>query len=99
VLLAYASDLFVLCTIERPWLREEAEAITTALASLVELSREAVSLQLFLETIRTPELLDLPPTIALQTPTPTAHGAFAARRGVALDQGFERARGLYRRRR
>ena len=67
VLLAYASDLFVLYTIERPWVRQEAEAITTALASLVELSREAVSLQLFLETIRTPELLDLPPTVALQT--------------------------------
>jgi signal transduction histidine kinase len=67
VLLAYASDLFVLCTIERPWLREEAQAITTKLASLVELSREAVSLQLFLEAIRTPELLDLPPTVALET--------------------------------
>jgi signal transduction histidine kinase len=67
VAIAYASDLFLLCTIERPWLREEAQGIIKSLASLLDLSRASLSLQLFLQAVRTPELLDLPPTVALET--------------------------------
>lgn len=67
VAIAYASDLFVLCTVERPWPRDEAEAIIASLASLLDLSRASLALQLFLQGMRTPELLDLPPTVALET--------------------------------
>lgn len=67
VALAYASDLFVLCTIERPWLDGEARVVGARLASLLGLSTDSVLLQLFLGAVRAPELLDLPPRVALDT--------------------------------
>jgi signal transduction histidine kinase len=67
VAVAYASDLFVLCTTERPWQDEEAHSLLSQLAQLLELPMESLSLQLFLEAVRAPQLQDLPPTVALQT--------------------------------
>jgi signal transduction histidine kinase len=65
--IAFASDLFVLCAIERRWRRNEAERIVSKLASLLELPKESTGLQLFLGAVRAPQLLDLPPDLALQT--------------------------------
>jgi signal transduction histidine kinase len=66
VAMAYAGDLFVLCTIERRWHRGEAERVVSRLARLLELSADSVALQLFLGAVRAPQLHDLPPAVALQ---------------------------------
>src|SRR5256885_12091060 len=68
VAMAYAGDLFVLCTIERRWRRGEAERIVSKLALLVGLSADSVALQLFVGAVLAPHLDDLPPTVALGTP-------------------------------
>ena len=67
VAIAYASDLFVLCTIERPWLDGEAKQVGANLAPVLGLSPESVFLQLFLGAVRASQLLDLPPRVALDT--------------------------------
>jgi signal transduction histidine kinase len=67
VAMAYAGDLFVLCTIERRWHRGEAERVVSRLALLLDLTADSVSLQLFLAAVRAPQLHDLPPAVALET--------------------------------
>jgi signal transduction histidine kinase len=67
VALTYASDLFALCTIERPWSEGEVETIAKRLASFLNLSRDAVRLELFLGAVRTPQLLELPTALTLDT--------------------------------
>jgi len=67
VAMAYAGDLFVLCTIERRWHRGEAERVVSRLALLLDLAADSVSLQLFLGAVRAPQLHDLPPAVALET--------------------------------
>ena len=67
VAMAYAGDLFVLCTIERRWRRGEAARIVSKLAQLVGLSADSVALQLFVGAVRAPQLHDLPPAVALET--------------------------------
>jgi signal transduction histidine kinase len=67
VAIAYAGDLFVLCTIERRWHRGEAERVVARLALLLDLAVDSVSLQLFLGAVRAPQLHDLPPVVALET--------------------------------
>src|SRR5207245_3558043 len=66
VAIAYAGDLFVLCTIERRWRRGEAERVVSRLAVLLDMGRDSVSLQLFLSAVRAPQLHDLPPGLALE---------------------------------
>jgi signal transduction histidine kinase len=65
--LAYAGDLFVLCTIERRWHGGEVERVVSRLAMLLDLAADSVSLQLFLGAVRAPQLHDLPPAVALDT--------------------------------
>jgi signal transduction histidine kinase len=67
VAVAFAVDLFVLCTIERRWHRGEAERIVSKLAILLDLGADSVALQLFLGAVRAPQLHDLPPAVALET--------------------------------
>jgi signal transduction histidine kinase len=67
VAMAYAGDLFVLCTIERRWHRGEAQRVVSRLALLLDLPADSVSLQLFLDAVRAPQLHDLPPGLALET--------------------------------
>jgi signal transduction histidine kinase len=67
VAMAYAGDLFVLCTIERRWHRGEAQRVVSRLALLLDLPADSVSLQLFLGAVRAPQLHDLPPGLALET--------------------------------
>jgi len=67
VALAYASDLLVVCAVERPWRPRATERVISRLAALLGLAREAVALQLFLGAVGAPQLLDLPPAVALET--------------------------------
>ena len=67
VVIGYAGDLFVLCTIERRWRRGEADRVVSKLALLLELSSDSLALQLFLGAVRAPQLHDLPPAVALET--------------------------------
>ena len=67
VAMAYAGDLFVLCTIERRWHGAEAERVVSRLALLLDLAPDSLSLQLFLGAVRAPQLHDLPPAVALET--------------------------------
>jgi signal transduction histidine kinase len=67
VALAYASDILVICAVERPWRPGPAQRIVSRLATLLGLAPEAVALQLFLGAVRAPQLLDLPPAVALET--------------------------------
>ena len=65
--LAYAADLFVLRTIERRWRDGEVERVVSRLSLLLGLAAGSVSLQLFVEAVRAPQLHDLPPRVALET--------------------------------
>ena len=67
VALAYASDIFVLCSMERAWRCGEAERIVSSLGSVLGLSSESIALQLFLGAAGAPQLLDVPPAVALET--------------------------------
>jgi signal transduction histidine kinase len=67
VAIAYASDIFLLCSMERSWHRHEAGRIVSKLAMVLDLPSESVALQLFLGAARAPQLLDVPPTVALET--------------------------------
>jgi signal transduction histidine kinase len=67
VALAYASDLLVICAVERPWQPHAAGRVVSKLGALLGLARETVALQLFLGAVRAPQLLDLPPAVALET--------------------------------
>lgn len=66
VALAYAADLFVLCSIERAWRESEATGILSKLARLLDVAADSVALQVFLSAVRAPQLLDLPPAVALE---------------------------------
>jgi signal transduction histidine kinase len=65
--LAVASDLLVACGVERAWRPRAAERVISRLAARLELEVESVALQLFLGAVRSPQLLDLPPAVALET--------------------------------
>jgi signal transduction histidine kinase len=67
VALAHASDLLVICAGERPWRPRSAQRVVSRLAALLKLAPEAAALQLFLGAVRAPQLLDLPPSVALET--------------------------------
>jgi signal transduction histidine kinase len=66
IALSFASDVFALCAIEGPWTRRGASRVVSRLASLLDLPEEAVSLRLFLGAVGGPQLLDLPPGLALE---------------------------------
>jgi hypothetical protein len=65
--LAVASDLLIICAIERPWRTRAAQRVVSRLAALLELDARVVGLQLFLGAARAPQLLDLPTAVALET--------------------------------
>src|SRR5688572_2073520 len=66
IALAFASDVFAICAVERSWNTRDAERIVSRLSSLLALPRESVSLQLFLGAVASPQFLDLPPAVALE---------------------------------
>ena len=66
IALAFASDVFAICAVERSWNPRHAERLVSRLSSLLALPRDSVSLQLFLGAVGSPQFLDLPPTVALE---------------------------------
>jgi signal transduction histidine kinase len=61
----FAADLFVSLAVERPWRPRDGERLLAALAPLFEATREEVGIQLLATSLRAPQLLELPPTVAL----------------------------------
>jgi len=66
VALACASDLFVSLAIERTWRSRDAADVVAKLASLFGADPDSLALELFVAAVRAPQLLELPPLVALE---------------------------------
>jgi signal transduction histidine kinase len=66
IALAFAADLFTSLAIERPWLPEDVDPLASKLAALLGISPEQVVLHLYVNAARAPQLLELPPGVALE---------------------------------
>ncbi len=66
VAFGFASDIFAICAVERSWNARHVGQVVSKLSMLLGLPRESVSLQLFLGAVAAPQLLDLPPGVALE---------------------------------
>jgi signal transduction histidine kinase len=66
IALAYASDIFVSLAVERSWRVADARDVAEKLARLSGSDAESLSLELFLGAVRAPQLLELPPLVALE---------------------------------
>ena len=64
--LAYASDLFVSLAVERPWRSGDTRKLVPALANALGMRTESLALQLLVGSLRAPQLLELPPLVALE---------------------------------
>lgn len=64
-LYTFTADLFVSLAVERPWRARDGEQLLRALAPLFERASEEVGIQLLTTALRAPQLLELPPTVAL----------------------------------
>jgi signal transduction histidine kinase len=66
VALACAGDLFVSLAVERTWRSRDAGDVVTRLASLFGADPDSLALELFVGAVRAPQLLELPPLVALE---------------------------------
>jgi signal transduction histidine kinase len=66
VLYTFTADLFVSLAVERPWQAKESEQLLAGLAELFEAGREEIAVQLLTASLRASQLLELPPTVALE---------------------------------
>jgi signal transduction histidine kinase len=64
-LYSFAADLFVSLAVERPWRQRDGEQLLAALSPLFLASSEEVAVQLLAASLRAPQLLELPPTAAV----------------------------------
>jgi signal transduction histidine kinase len=65
ILYSFAADLFVSLAVERPWRQRDCEQLVSALAPLFEAGTDEVAVQLLAASLRAPQLLELPPTAAV----------------------------------
>jgi signal transduction histidine kinase len=65
ILYSFAADVFVSLAVERPWRLPDAEQLVGAIARGLGSSTDEVAAQLLVTALRAPQLLELPPTIAL----------------------------------
>jgi signal transduction histidine kinase len=63
--MAFAADLFVSLAVERPWRARDVGSLVTGLAPLFGAPEDLVAVQLFVGSLRAPQLLELPPLVAL----------------------------------
>jgi signal transduction histidine kinase len=63
--LTLASDLFVSLAVERVWRRRDADDLLAALARVLEAEPSELAVQILTGALRAPQLLELPPLIAL----------------------------------
>jgi signal transduction histidine kinase len=64
-LYTFAADLFVSLAVERPWRPEDAHRVISSLTEIFEADADEIALQLLTAALRAPQLLELPPTVAL----------------------------------
>jgi signal transduction histidine kinase len=65
VLYAFTAELFVSLAVERPWREKDTQQLLSQLKELFEASRQEVAVQLLTASLRASQLLELPPTVAL----------------------------------
>jgi signal transduction histidine kinase len=66
IALSFAADLFVCLAIERPWQEPQVRQVLIGLAEALRTSPEAVGIQLLAAALRAPQLVDLPPFVAVE---------------------------------
>jgi signal transduction histidine kinase len=66
IMLTFAADLLVCLAVERPWREQDVDALVTGLADVFASPDDAVAVQLLMGALRAPQLLDLPPLVALE---------------------------------
>jgi signal transduction histidine kinase len=65
ILYSFTADLFVSLAVERPWRPRDGEQLLASLSPLFRASSEEVAVQLLAASLRAPQLLELPPTAAV----------------------------------
>ena len=65
ILYGFAADVFVSLAVERAWRPADAEQLVEAIARALVTSTEEVATQLLVNGLRAPQVLEVPPTIAL----------------------------------
>ena len=61
----FAADLFVSLAVERAWRSQDVHRVIASLTEVVETDADEIALQLLTAALRAPQLLELPPTVAL----------------------------------
>jgi signal transduction histidine kinase len=62
----FAADVFVSLAVERPWQARDVRELLAKLAEALETTPQAISVGLLTAALRAPQLLDLPPRVALE---------------------------------
>ena len=65
ILYTFTADLFVSLAVERPWRARDGEHLLVALRNVFDAPAEEIAVQLLAAALRAPQLLELPPTVAL----------------------------------
>ena len=64
-LYTFSADLFVSLAVERAWRSEDAHRVISSLTEIFKADADEIALQLLTAALRAPQLLELPPTVAL----------------------------------
>ena len=65
VVYTFAADLFVSLALERAWRPQDAHRLVAALTGVVQADADEIAVQLLTGALRAPQLLELPPLVAL----------------------------------
>src|SRR5437763_13189608 len=65
VVYTFAADLFVSLALERAWRQQDAHRLVAALTGVVQADADEIAVQLLTGALRAPQLLELPPLVAL----------------------------------
>ena len=65
VVYAFAADLFVSLALERAWRPQDAHRLVAALTGVLKADADEIAVQLLTGALRAPQLLELPPLVAL----------------------------------
>jgi signal transduction histidine kinase len=65
MLYTFAADLFVSLAVERAWRPQDTHRLISSLTEILKADADEIALQLLTGALRAPQLLELPPTVAL----------------------------------
>jgi signal transduction histidine kinase len=65
IVYGFAADLFASLAVERPWDASGAHRLVSALTDLLKVDADEIGLHLLIASLRAPQLLELPPMVAL----------------------------------